>query len=102
MTTPAPAKRPKPSIDDQVGAIRQLIDAETSRMEFAVSRGRMREDTAQRRLDVLGAAYATLSLVRRYRAPFRNLIEAERSFERERAAEIEAMNSGDDTGREAA
>ncbi len=102
MTANAPATRTKPTIDDQAAAIRQLIDAEANRIENRVSRGLMRPDTAQRRLDVLGAAYATISLVRRYKAPFRNLIEAERAFERERAAELEAVNGVDDAGREAA
>lgn len=102
MTASAPAKRPKPTIDDQTAAIRQLIDAETNRIENRVSRGLMRPETAQWRIDVLGAAYATIALVRRYRAPFRNLIEAERTFERERAAELEAMNAADDAGRDAA
>ena len=102
MTAPATAKRSKPTIDDQIAAVRQLIDAEANRIENRVSRGLMRPDTAQRRLDVLGAAYATIALVRRYRVPFRNLIEAERTFERERAAELEALNSADDAGREAA
>lgn len=102
MTATTLAKRPKPSIDDQAAAIRQLIDAETNRIENRVSRGLMRPDTAQWRVDVLGAAYATISLVRRYRAPFRNLIEAERAFERERAAQLEALNGADDAGRDAA
>lgn len=99
--TEAPTKR-KPSIDDQVAAIRQLIDAEANRLEHRVSRGLMREDTAQWRLDVLGAAYATMTCVRRYRAPFRTLIEAEQAFERERAAEIAALQTTDITGEEAA
>lgn len=102
MTATTPAKRPKPSIDDQISAVRQLIDAETSRLEFKISRGQMREDTAQKRLDVLGAAFATLTFVRRYGAAFRSFIEAERAFEHERAAELDAVNGVDDAGRDAA
>ena len=102
MSAPPPTKRPKPSIDDQIAAIRQLIDAETIRLEFKVSRGQMRADTAQRRLDVLGAAFATLTFVRRYGAAIRSCVEAERAFERGRAAEIEALQSGYEAGREAA
>ncbi|MBS1164912.1 MAG: hypothetical protein H6R00_937 [Proteobacteria bacterium] len=102
MTISAPAKRTKPSIDDQIAAMRQLIDAETTRLEFKVSRGQMRADTAQRRLDVLGAAFATLTFVRRYGAAIRSCVEAERAFERERAAEIEALQSGYEAEREAA
>lgn len=101
MTAITSAKRAKPTIDDQIAAVRQLIDAETSRLEFKVSRGQMREDTAQQRLDVLGAAFATLTFVRRYGAAFRSFIEAERTFERERAAELEALNA-ENAGREAA
>lgn len=97
-----PPKRPKPSIDQQISAVRQLIDAEANRIEFKVSRGQMREDTARQRLDALEAAYATLTFVRRYGAPIRTVIEAERAFERERAAEIEALQAGDYAGREAA
>ena len=102
MTALVPAKRAKPSIDDQIAAIRQLIDAETTRLEFKVLRGQMRAETAQRRLDVLGAAFATLTFVRRYGAAIRTCVEAERAFERERAAEIEALQSGYETEREAA
>lgn len=97
-----PSTKRKPSIDDQVAAIRQLIDAEANHLEHKVSRGLMREDTAQWRLEVLGAAYATMNCVRRYRAPFRTLIEAEQAFERERAAEIAAAQAEDNAGRDAA
>lgn len=102
MTALVPTKRAKPSIDDQIAAIRQLIDAETTRLEFKVSRGLMRADTAQRRLDVLYAAFATLTFVRRYGAAIRSCVEAERAFERERAAEIEALQSYGEAEREAA
>ena len=102
MTSPVSGRRSKPSIDDQIAAIRQLIDAETTRLEFRVSLGQMRADTAQRRLDVLGAAFATLTFVRRYGAAIRSCVEAERAFERERATEIEAMQSGYEVGRKAA
>ncbi|WP_370674014.1 hypothetical protein [Pleomorphomonas sp. PLEO] len=102
MTDAVSGRRSKPSIDDQIAAIRQLIDAETTRLEFKVSRGLMRADTAQRRLDVLGAAFGTLTFVRRYGASIRTCIEAERAFAKERAAEIEALQSGYEAEREAA
>ncbi len=102
MTALAAAKRAKPSIDDQIAAIRQLIDAETTRLEFKVSRGQMRADTAQRRLDALGAAFATLTFVRRYGAAIRTCVEAERAFARERAAELEAWQLYGEAEREAA
>ena len=102
MTDALSGRQPKPSIDDQIAAMRQLIDAETIRLEFKVSRGRMRADTAQRRLDALGAAFATLTFVRRYGAAIRTCVEAERAFARERAAELEALQSYGEAERKAA
>lgn len=102
MTGALSGRQTKPSIDDQIAAIRQLIDWETTRLEFKVSRGQMRADTAQRRLDALGAAFATLTFVRRYSSSIRTCIEAERAFARERAAELEALQPSGEAERKAA
>lgn len=78
----------KPTIDDQIAAVRHLVDEETNRIEFRISRGKLRADTGNWQLDVLSAACATLAFVRQYADGFRDFIEAQRAFERDRAAEL--------------
>ncbi|WP_156899512.1 hypothetical protein [Pleomorphomonas koreensis] len=97
----APTKY-KPSIDDQIAAYCQLADAEANRIEFRVSRGQLRPETAQRQLDVQSATRTTLAFVRKYADGFRAYIEAQRTFEREREAKIAAAQASDDAGRDAA
>ncbi|SON55511.1 hypothetical protein HDIA_1970 [Hartmannibacter diazotrophicus] len=80
--------RQKPTIDDQIAEMTQLIERQTNFLAAQVARGQLRQETADWRQDCYEAGLSSLRFVRRYADDFRDFIERKQAFERERAAEL--------------
>lgn len=85
----------KPSIDDQIAEMTQLVERQANFLASQVARKQITQATADWRLDCYEAGLKSLSFVRRHADDFREFIQRKQDFERERAEEMEDAASAE-------